>query len=198
MNSLLTEVDNVEIPRIEFPRLTASVFTEHTFLCRRECSQSLDEHGFLKVHKGFFNKQKENRVEDYLKWVSSSFDALQDGLKESVMMLSNAAIEYNQKRIELFRQKRKEDESQYPILHLDIDDILNGSFTGSRLEELQRMLDEVTEEEKKRERTLLSGESIVGLSRTALSFACQHFSPSAFQCLVNIFRQNHSIKEGRG
>ena len=74
----------------------------------------------------------------------------------------------------------------------------NGSFTGSRLEELQRMLDEVTEEEKKRERTLLSGESIVGLSRTALSFACQHFSPSAFQCLVNIFRQNHSTKEGRG
>ena len=161
--------------------------------------KALTSTAFSKYTKEFFsNKQKENRVEDYLKWVSSSFDALQDRLKESVMMLSNAAIEYNQKRIELFCQKRKEDESQYPILHLDIDDILNGSFTGSRLEELQRMLDEVTEEEKKRERTLLSGESIVGLSRTALSFACQQFSPSAFQCLVNIFRQNPSKKEGRG
>ena len=108
----------------------------------------------------FCSKQKDNRVEEYLKWVSAAFPSLPDCFKESVMMLSNAAIEYNQKRIELFCQKRKEDESQYPILHLDIDDILNGSFSGSRL--------------------------------TALSFACEHFSPGAFQCLVNIFKHNHS------
>lgn len=143
----------------------------------------------------FCSKQKDNRVEEYLKWVSAAFPSLSDCFKESVMMLSNAAIEYNQKRIELFCQKRKEDESQYPILHLDIDDILNGSFSGSRLEELQQMLNEVTEEEKKRERTLLSSESIAGLSRTALSFACEHFSPSAFQCLVNIFKHNHSRRK---
>lgn len=175
------------------------LFSQSTLFCVVvNARKALTNMAFSKYTKKCSTKQKENRVEDYLKWVASSFDALQDRLKESVMMLSNAAIEYNQKRIELFYQKRKEDEWQYPILHLDIDDILNGSFTGSRLEELQRMLDEVTEEEKKRERTLLSGESVVGLSRTALSFACQQFSPSAFQCLVNIFRQNHSKIEGWG
>lgn len=187
-----------KFPESNFPDSLPLFLRSIPFSVVANARNSLTNTGFSKYKKGFSNKQKENRVGDYLKWVSSSFDALQDRLKESVMMLSNAAIEYNQKRIELFCQKRKEDESQYPILHLDIDDILNGSFTGSRLEELQRMLDEVTEEEKKRERTLLNGESIVGLSRTALSFACQHFSPSAFQCLVNIFRQNHSTKEGRG
>lgn len=53
MNSVLTEADNLDIPRIELPRLSASVFTEHTFLCRHECFQSLDEHGFLKVKACF-------------------------------------------------------------------------------------------------------------------------------------------------
>ena len=59
MNSLLTEVDNVDLPKIELPRLSASVFTEHTFLCRRECSQSIDEHNILKVKTSFtINKRK--------------------------------------------------------------------------------------------------------------------------------------------
>ena len=137
---------------------------------------------------------KENRVDEYLKWVSNNFFSLQDRLKESVMMLSNAAIEYNQKRIELLCQKRKENEMHYPIMNLGIDDILNGSFSGSRLEELQQMLIEVIEEEGKRERVLLSSEIIVGLSKTAFWYACQQFSPIAFQCLENIIIQNCSGK----
>ena len=49
INSLLTEEDNIDIPKIILPLLPASDFTEHTYLCRHEYSQDIDEYFYLRV-----------------------------------------------------------------------------------------------------------------------------------------------------
>ena len=108
------------------------------------------------------------------------------------MTLASAALDYNQKRIELFQEMRQKEEQEYPILHLEIDDILNGSFSESRLEEMQEMLTKAEEEEAKRKSTLLKCECIAGVATMALCFAAERYSPTAFQCLLRAIEQNRS------
>ena len=105
------------------------------------------------------------------------------------LMMVLSVLQYNRVMKKVLRQQEKEDAERYPILSLDIDEIMNDSLSEVDLQELREMLKEVTQREEKRRKMVMSAECLYTVAFRLLQYALEKRDTPSLEVFVYALTQ---------
>lgn len=104
-------------------------------------------------------------------------------------MMALSVLQYNRAMKKVLLQQDREDAERYPILSLDIDEIMNDSLSELDLQELREMLKEVTQREEKRRKMVLSAECLYTAAFSLLQYALEKRDTPSLEVFVYALTQ---------
>lgn len=123
----------------------------------------------------------------------------QDSHRQSFcLMMVLSVLQYNRAMKKVLRQQDREDAERYPILSLDIDEIMNDSLSELDLQELREMLKEVTQREERRRKMVLSAECLYATAFSLLQYALEKRDTPSLEVFVYALTQapgGHGLRD---
>ena len=117
--------------------------------------------------------------------------------QEHLLLMVFSILQYNRAMKKVMRRQYKEDSDRYPVLSMDVEEIMNESLSEIDLRDLQELLKEVTEREMKWKKRVLSSECLYTATFALLRHTLTTRDKLSFEVLVYCVLQRPSPRSSR-